>query len=331
MGRLDRFTEFFGSTADQRYHSNEGPKMPDEVSDPHEWQDESKIKRREWLARNKRTLVAVSFLGIVVMGILSFWARTFIPQIIHNTYFQVGVYHLVLITVVSVLSIRSYRDKMTRFDWLVLAYGDRTQVYLGYYNTTEEGDPCFVPTKGFSMLGYRSDVLTLGDMSSEMARQFSKTDRKADDPAKIRLHPSMTASAETFLGTITVQLTDGLEPDEFGRETDIEATVPDLADKKQMNDLKVELEEQVKENGYLKDQVSMLRDQQQSYKEMATSRIDELRDRQIDHVERIVHAVQGTSGGMGMGGVGGTDPMMESEPDYGSMEEEVDEELEDDF
>ena len=328
--RLSRFTEFYGTSAseDKRHHSEGQVQMPGDISDPHTWKDESKIKRREWIGRNKRMLVTLVILGTISTIILIIWFGRLLPQVFANEYVRTAMWYGGIIGATVYLSIRWYRSSIEEFDWLVLIYSDSVKRYLGHYDTTEAGDPAFIPVKGFSMMGLRGNPLTLGDMSTEMARQFSKTDRKADDPAKILLRPSMCSVSNTQYGTVVAQLTSGLEPFETGHETDIVATVPELADKDQMHDLRQELQEQVSENSYLKDQNSMLRDQKQNYKETALAKEGEIQQRMINFARNVLEASQGTGGG-GYS-AGGMDPYG-PEPDFTEMEQEIDEELNDDF
>ena len=320
--------DFTGRTEGERYHSeSETVNMPDDVADPHTWKDESAARRREWLARNKRMIVTVSFLGLVVFAILMIYFSRFIPQLFANTYVRVFVGGGLFTATIFLAGARHQRNKLQRVDWLILIYPEGVQRYLGYYSETEDGAPMFIPVKGFTFFGSRSSKFTLGDMSNEMARQFSKGNRKADDPAKIRLHPSMCAVAQTDMGTVVAQLTGELTPDEFGRETDIEATVPELADKDRMADVKEEIEKQVAHNAFLKDQVDMLEQQRDDYKQVAMDTLDEAEERIVGLVGRIEGARNGVVGGGGgmSGGMGSG--MGGPEPDYGDYNDELEEEF----
>lgn len=333
---LSRYFEAESGPSDKRYHSSSDVNLPEDISDPHTWRDESTIKRREWLARNKRALLTFLALGLVALIVLLIWFGQLIPQIIFDERVQILVGLLTLISITFLAGIRFHKSRATEFDWLILPYRDRVVRYLGYYSTSENGTPMFIPVKGFTLFGFRANPMTLGDMSTEMARQFAKSDRKADDPAKIRLHSKLVSTAETNFGTVVCQFTEALEPDEFGMETDIEAKPPTLAPEDTMLELKTELEEQTSQNAYLKDQVSMLRDQKKNYKEMALATEKEIENRMINFAERVMAASQGrstvTQGGGGFqqpypGGFSPTD----GEPDYGGVEDEIEEELNDEF
>jgi len=104
------------------------------------------------------------------------------------------------------------------------------------------------------------------------------------------------ATATTNTGRKTVQLAAGLEPDPFGREANIEATLPDLAGESTVTELKDELNAVHSELKKVRKENNMLTRQRNDAIEEAQKAREEVRGEINDVMEMVYPFASGMSG-----------------------------------
>ncbi len=124
--------------------------------------------------------------------------------------------------------------------------------------------------------------------------------RDPDEPAEIRLQESLVSTRQTERGLKVTQLTSGLKPDPFGKESNLVAKIPSLAATDTVSDLKKELEKQDEELQDLREKNDQLRRQRDNARSEARKNYDEVRreiKKDADMLEPFVRPSRSRSGG----------------------------------
>jgi len=280
-------TDWFGGMVDflrnpRRYRS-EGEEVDlDETADPSTWRDETKPTWSERLASRKRQFIAFSFVGLVTLGLIGAYSRTYLPALYGNELLKEALKWAIAVPVLFFSGAKWQRGKLQRIDRLDLQIEDQVTSYWGTYAVDSQGNALFTPVKGFDWFGLRARKLTLGDLADDFARSFAKQGRSASDPAKIRVEDGLYGTAETATGRVISVVTSGLEVDGFGRESDLYTQPPDLADREKYRRLSRSMEKVHERNSELQDRIETLEEDRDKWKDEAKKDrkeiIDELTD-----------------------------------------------------
>lgn len=217
----------------------------DQVSDPHTPADDTASSWRDWLADNRWWALLTALLGVIALAVLAiYFGRFFITTLTHP----------LVKTALGALGIfasgaaigRVWRtNQLLQNEWFVAYDPERSipLVFAGEHDRVE-APPVFKPYKGLGGVFGGPAPYTIGDLSQELVEKYN---RAADTPARIRLHPAASKTTRTFIGTVTVQLTAGIEPDPFARQSNLVATLPDKAASGTVTDLKSQLVDMTEE------------------------------------------------------------------------------------
>jgi len=152
----------------------------------------------------------------------------------------------------------------------------------------------FIPFKGRRRGS--GEPYRVGELSSSMVKQHN---RDPDEPAEIRLQESLVSTRQTERGLKVTQLTSGLKPDPFGKESNLVAKIPSLAATDTVSDLKKELEKQDEELQDLREKNDQLRRQRDNARSEARKNYDEVRreiKKDADMLEPFVRPSRSRSG-----------------------------------
>lgn len=282
---------------DQRFLKGEYT-APDDVSDPHTLEDETRTSWRGWMAENKELTALFTILGFVGIVLLTMWGAQLAPGILTNKYLHYGLVGIVATTAIYLGGVRSALGRLTRFDWLVLVRKRNPTIFLGYHFPSDEADhDIFVPVKGFSLFGHRDHVLTVAEVSSEAARSYENMGRSGDDPATIALHNKFAGVAHTAFGTIVTQPSTGIALNNPRGEALLKAELPDMAEEGQIQDFKDEIQNTLDELRTNRSKVSSWKRRAQNAETEARERREEIIEEFIsNHKEIVPDSYYGKSG-----------------------------------
>lgn len=259
----------------QHYHSGEYRDL-EEISDPHTWKDETVSTAGEWVSDHPILGALIAIVGLLVLAVLALILQNFGSAILQSFWFKLGVGLTATHATVYYVARTGQRKAFEDLDWLVLPTPDGVKRYLGHYRESNQGDhPLFVPVRGFSRLGSRAEPYEIGQLSKELKRSYRAMNRDATDTAVIRLHPSMSRVAQTDTGLTVAQLSGGLSLDPTGRESNLVATLPEIADEGALLDLKEELQSEREHQQFLRKRLADVKEQRD---EAMTEARDTLRE-----------------------------------------------------
>ena len=285
-------------TNPQRYRNSDGEDRVDldKETDPSTWRDETSATWKEGLASRKRLVFLFGYIGLVGIGVLAIYTNRFAPGLTGNPILQELLKWLVAVPLLVWIGTRLIRSKLRQVDWLVLLI-PRSETKgggLGFYvgNQTEDsaGNALFEPIKGFSLAGLSGTRLTLGDLADDWQRQWSKQGRDASDPARIRIEDALYADRDTFIGSVTGVLTDGLVYDEFGTESDLVTKEPKIVDPERYRDLATSLSDLQRRKTQLETELDNVKDDRDTWRDRAQQREEEIRKRIVKTHSELAEA-----------------------------------------
>ncbi len=259
----------------QRYPDNEDFQPPQTVEDPHTIEDSTEETLVDKLLENRWWALSVSMLALVTLVLIGIYFGRYFATALSNPWVQrVGVAGI-LVGGARRWGRSDERSQLEEEQELTLydpAEGEAIH-FPGRFSS-EQGSShyVFIPYKGRRRGG--SEPYRIGELSSSLVKQHN---RSPDEPAKIRLHPSLVSTQPTERGLKVTQLTAGLEPDPFGQNSNLEATIPSLAATNTVSDLKSELEKQDEELQDLREKNDQLRRQRNNARAEARKNYDEVR------------------------------------------------------
>lgn len=269
----------------QRYADTEDYRPPQAVEDPHTIDDSTRETALDKLLANRWWALSVSLLALVALVFVAIHFGRYFATALANPWVQrVGV-AAVLVGVGRYTGRSDERSKLEEEHELTLydpESGD-TVHFAGKYKPVEGAThDTFVPYKGRR----RNDPepYRIGELSTSLVKQHG---RDRDQPAQIRLHSSLVSVVQTERGLKVTQLTAGLTPDPFGRESNLEATIPSLAATETVSDLKSELEKQDEEIDHLREKNDQLRRQRDNARDEARKNYQEVRQEIEKNVEML--------------------------------------------
>lgn len=268
---------------------------PQEVENPHTNRDNTKTTKREWIAENKLFVLSLSLLGLAVtIFTLIFFGRYFITFLAHPWTHR-GLAALVIGGGFYGLGRSSKGTQMKKMQKLNLYNPDTGESthFIGRYRALEGAThDVFVPFKGLRSFGHEPEAYRIGELSAELVK---KHNHSPEEEAVIRLHPAATAVEMTDRGMEITQLTSGIEPDPFGRDSNLEASLPDIGSDETVLDLKDELEKLEEENHNLQDRNQMLERQRDN----AIEEAQQARREVLDEIGDIAEVFQPFATGNG--------------------------------
>jgi len=269
-----------GSTSEQRLPADpEGEEFtpPHEVEDPRTFEDGTKTTWREWMGENTTIVISFSLLAFATLILLAVYAGRFFLTILTNPWLHRAVVVITIAGVSYFWGRSAMRSQLQQVDELILYDPDEKRVipYLGEYHRLQGAShDKFIPYKGYRGLGHSEEEYRVGELSKDLVKQQGLT---AESKAEIRLHPEVMAVESTERGRKVTQLCSGIEPDAFGRDGNLEASLPNLAGVETVDEMKDELEKLYEEVSNLRDQVDQLKRQRNEAREEARKVREELR------------------------------------------------------
>lgn len=269
---------------EERYPDTDDYTEPQAVEDPHTIEDSTRQTLTDRLLEHRWWALSVSLLAISALILVAIYFGRYFSTVLANIWVQrIGV----LLAVVALARRWGRTDERSKLEdehqlTLYSPDGD-TLHFAGRYERVDGAThDTFVPYKGRR----RGDPepYRIGELSSALV---NKHGRNPDDEAVIRLHDSVTDVRQTDRGLKVVQLTEGLNPDPFGKESNLEAALPDMAATETVSDLKSELEKQNEEINHLRERNNQLRRQRDDAREEARKNYEEVRKEIEKNVEMI--------------------------------------------
>lgn len=273
---------------DKRYHKVEDDyQPPQDVENPHTTPDSGQMTLAEFMTKNRYPLMATGLLLIVGTVVLAVYAGRYFITAFTNPWFQRGLAGFTIAAAGYFWGRNTKASSLKNRDVFIAYNPDTGSVirFLGKFKRTEEGrHQLFVPIKGYRWFGHKAVPYQIKDLSSELVSRY---DRDPEDDVVIRTHPKVSATTATNTGRITTQLVAGLEPDPFGRESNVEATLPDIAARGTVMDLKDELEAVESELSKEEKRNNMLRRQRDDAISEAQKTREEIREEVNDVMEMV--------------------------------------------
>lgn len=283
MARFKRLRNLYQLVSNpKRYHRDQEIDLDESIS-VDEWRDEAKPTLGERLASRRRLFGAFALLGFLALGLVAAYSQRFLPSLYGNPYVIEAMKWAVVVPIIFILGMKTVRGKLKNIDWLVLFIPKKgARLYVGQKAEDTAGNRTFEPVKGFDILGLKGAPLTLGDLGDDFARNFAKAGRDPSSQATLRVEDSLHSSVDTFLGSVTCALTGGLELDEYGRESDLYTTPPDVADNETYKKLTTTLEQMRDKNSELKDRIDGIKEDRDEWKDMALKKREEIKQEMVD-------------------------------------------------
>lgn len=277
---FDRIRALGGTNGATRRYPSEEPEdyiPPAEYEDPHTLEDESNPGFGERMRENWTWMIGFSLLGLVVFILAAIYFGRYFITVALNPWTHRVLAGAGIAAAAYRMGSSSQLGRIRNQDELTL-YNPETktsQHYLGRYVSLEGAShDLFVPLKGFQKWGHDPEPYRIGELSRELVQKHG---RNPDAHAKIRLHPSVMTVESTERGRKVTQLTAGVEPDPFGNESNLEASLPDMAATDTVSDLKEELEKADEEMHHLKDKTDQLRRQRNDARRAARKNFEAVR------------------------------------------------------
>lgn len=287
---FERLKNFYDVVTNPKRYRNEDDRNVnlEQSADPSTWRDETSATWKERLASRKRQAFLFGYFGLVGLGLLAVYSSRFAPGLTGNPLVQEVVKWAIAVPILVWFGTRMIRSKLENVDWLVLLIprSETEAGGLGFYvgNRTEDsdGNAVFEPLKGFSLMGLSGQQLTLGELADDWQRQWSKQGREADDPVRIRVEDALYADRDTFIGRITGVLTDGLEVDEFGTESDLVTKEPVIVDPERYRDLATSLSDLQRQLNQTETELDNVKEDRDEWRKRARQQEAEVRERIVE-------------------------------------------------
>lgn len=236
-----------------RFPNTQNAQLPEDISDPHTNDDETKEALSTKIKRNwKFLIVAIP----VALAFIVIFLRYFLElgvNIAANPWVQRGA------AVAGIAGISFYAADQRRqsiiesHDRLVLDTPDGAKRFLGEVTSSTDDELHFRLHKGLTRFGSLGDPYTISEISHEMGESWAKAHHSPDAPATVRLHPALVSATKTGTGSIIVQETSGLKLEQFAREAALRADIPEYVQESVADDLREEIEQEAQEVRELKD------------------------------------------------------------------------------
>lgn len=246
---FERIKSIVGASGrDQRYVDVEDDfDEPQDVENPHTTVDGTQTSWRDVLIAYKWVLLAGSVTALALLGVVIIYGGRYFITTASNPWVQRGVFAAAIFGAGWVMGGKQRVNALRQRDKLVLRNPETGQVwrFLGKWEQAKDGDhDVFVPFKGFRYGGISGQPYEIRELSTELVKKYNHS---PDAPARIRIHPSLSSTVTTNTGRLTVQSTAGIEPDPFGRESNLIATVPEMASESTVSTLKALIRDQSEE------------------------------------------------------------------------------------
>jgi len=280
----------------QRYPDTEDFTPPQEVEDPHTIEDSTRDTLLDKLLANRWWALSVSLLGLAVVVLVAIYFGRYFATALSNPWLQRFGVAAALVGGARRWGKSSERAQLEDEHELSLYDPKEGEAihFTGRYRRVDGATHnTFVPFKGRRRGS--GEPFRVGELSSSLVKQHN---RSPDEPAEIRLHDFLTSTRQTERGLKVTQLTAGLEPDPFGQESNLEATIPDLAATDTVPEMKKELEKQDEELQDLRGKIDQLRRQRNNARAEAKKNYDEVRkeiQKDADMLEPFVRGRRSTS------------------------------------
>lgn len=268
---------------DRRFVDEEASNLPEDVSDPRTIRDESQPTLWEKFHSIRWYLFFAASFGIVFLLYLIAIGAAIVPDLLGNVVIQAGIVLLATFLTGYGLATRSALSRVRDIDWLVLIKPNGVDLYPGEFipSGDDERYHKFQPYRGFSFFGHVKKPLTIGDVNPQIARRWKAARRDLDDPAVIRLDPDFGERTSTEYGQVLAQISNGLNVDTFGRQSFLEAALPDMADESRMDDLRQQIQTE-------RENVRHYRQRAETYRSQRDEALEVAREPILDQVEDFV-------------------------------------------
>jgi hypothetical protein len=275
--RFDRITGRFGDTRDrEQYPDLDDFNGPQSVADPHTLDDETHSSLLDRIEDNWHVYVSFSLLGLVALILVGIYFGRYFVTVATNPWVQRIVAVLAIFAGGTYLGIQRERTAVEQEHELTLydPNGDAGVTIRCEYRTVDGAPyPVVIPYKGNrGLFGGSPEPYTVGDLSRSLVKAHG---HDPDAPVRIRLHPEMTDIHRTDRGLKVTQATDGLSPDPYGTDANLEASLPETADEETVIKITSLVRKQSEEIEQLKEDKDVLRRQRNEAREMARKTFDE--------------------------------------------------------
>lgn len=213
----------------QRYASGEAT-HPDDVSNPHNTEDETATSWRERLfsGTSKLLLITGSILGVAAIVYALLLGGGFIIDVVTNPFVLGAVAVIAIFVVGAVVGAKRVWSTIRETDSARIHLPHGARDYLCEYVETGD-DPAIRLYKGRKGLFRSMQYMTVADVSAEFPRLDAKGDRDGDDPAVVALPRTYTRTALTDRGVAVSVLTEGLRETPYASSVDFQFAPPSTA------------------------------------------------------------------------------------------------------
>lgn len=260
---------------------------PARYEDPHSLEDSTNQTRLDWISENKLTVISLSLLAMAGFILLVIYFGRYFLTIIYNPIVQYGTATLLLLgggyvaRGVNLKSTLRRQDELTLYD---AGDGESTH-FTGQYRAIQGSThDIFIPHKGLRGLFHDPEPYHLGEIAPTLVQKHG---HDPQEEAKIRLHPSVSTVELTDRGRKVTQLTAGTKPDPHGKESNIEATLPETAASETVTDLKTELEKLDKDIADKESKINQLERQRDDARAEAAKQREEVRQELKSDIEIV--------------------------------------------
>lgn len=270
---------------------------PHDVDDPTTFENGATPSLKERIQASYVTILTNSLLIIGVGVFTIYMTLRYAPGIVESPVVRRGVPIAAIALVLVLIGAKWMHGVVQRYDWLVLRYPKTVVLYLGDFQTTDDGARVFLPVRGFSLLGTKADHFTLDDVSDSFVQSAPKRDRDPDEPVRIALPQDDKAApvADTWFGRVGHVVTDGLEPNAAHPHIDYYVTNSANDHETVVDELLDQLEKKTRRIETLEQDLEFEREQKEQYRELAEQTYEEARDEMKDDVVDIMTAQRNPS------------------------------------
>lgn len=293
---FDRVKARFGWNDEaQRYPDTDDFTPPQQVEDPHTIEDGTDETLVDKLLEYRWWAVSVSLLGLALLILVGIYFGRYFATALANPWVQRFGVAGVLVVGARRWGRSSERAQFEKLHELTLYDPDEGEAihFTGRFRRVDGAThDTFIPYKGRRRGS--GEPYRVGELSSSLVKQHN---RSPDEPAEIRLHNSLVSTRQTERGLKVTQLTGGLEPDPFGQESNLKATIPRLAARDSISELKQQLEKLDEELQDLREENDQLRRQRNNARAEAKKNYDEVRREIQKDADMLEPFVRGRRGG----------------------------------
>lgn len=298
MKGLGKLRSYLGSDEPERQRvRRDEVNAPHDVQNPTTFPDEATPSLGERLKRNSTKVLTHSFLVIAGAAVIAVMIHRYAPGLLHSWWTTRFLPAAIAVLIVFAMGAKWALGRLRSHDWLVLRYPLTIKLYLGEYDTTDDGTRCFKPVRGFTMLGGRGHHYELGEVSEKLAQSAAKRGRSAQDPVKMELPGDEKAApvVDTWFGKVGHVVTDGVVPNTTHPEIDFlitnssndhETVVDALVERLRKKDSKID---------ELEDRLDTALEQRDHYRDEAKKTYQEVRQDFKDDTVDIMIATKNPS------------------------------------